>query len=97
MLQGPVLKAVVWCVTIAGLTPAVLLALVALVFTAQSHGVTPSHSDAVPVLRSNYWLQIGPVRIDDWHARAWAGVVVVVGAALVVVALFFLLHVPRAS
>lgn len=95
MLHGPSLKAIVWCFTIAGLTPAVLLALVALAFAALSDGAEPPHLGEGPVLRSNYWLQVGPVRVDDWHPRGWAAFALVVGATLVVIALAFLLHVPR--
>jgi hypothetical protein len=95
MLHGPTLKVVVWCFTIAGLTPAFLLALLALAFSVLTGVVSPSPPEGELVFRSNEWFQVGPVRVDDWHPRAWAALALVVGAALVVVALTFLLHVPR--
>jgi hypothetical protein len=95
MLHGPAMKAVVWFVTIAGLTPAVVLALAALAHTALRALGTPSPPEGKLVLRSNIWLQVGPFRIDDWHPRAWPAVVLLVGAVLVVTALAILMHVPK--
>jgi hypothetical protein len=97
MLHGSVLKTVIWCFTIIGLTPALLLALLALAFTALAGETRPPTPRAVPVLRSNFWLQVGPIRLEDWHPRAWASMVLAVGAVLIIVALFFLLHVPRTT
>ena len=97
MLHGAASKTVIWCVTIMGLTPAFLLALLALASAALAGETRSPTPEAILVLRSNYCLQAGPIRLEDWHPRAWASMVLAVGAVLIMVALFFLLHVPRTT
>jgi hypothetical protein len=99
MLHGTALKAVIWCLTIIGLTPAMVLAVAALAFgwlSSPSIAIPPEEASGTRlVLRSSTWFQIGPIRIDDWHPRVWAAAIIAVGIVLIMLALFALLHVPR--
>lgn len=102
MLHGTALKVVIWCLTIVGLTPAVFLAFAALVFGLLRNPTAVISPDAPPelrtvALRDSFWFQIGPIRVEEWHPRVWAGVVLAVGIASIVIALIALLHVPRAA
>ena len=101
MLQGSATKLAIWFVTIAGLIPVLLLALMAiLLMTIQ--GRTESAQPGVRmVLRENHHLELGLVgskplvRLESWHPRVWVGVVLMLGVSLIVFALVFLLHVPE--
>ena len=97
MLHGATVKAAIWCLTIIGLTPALVLALAALVFESlhRSKDLAPTEegSSSQVVFQHHFWVQIGPIRVENWHPRAWAAILIAAGAILIVIALFFLLHV----
>ncbi len=98
-MSDVIAKLVIWTLVGVGLTPVVVLGLLTLMVLTIDAATLPQPSANGAILREHRDLNVGmigggSIGLDSWHPRLWVGLTLLAGAALVVVGLFFLLHIP---